>query len=135
MINITTHADFEASCVFVPSCYGYRGTSVTSFLFTEPLTLTGFVYSAERGSLVVQSPAVGSVTCVLQYLPAAEVELLCDAVASAVKKGVAIRLARVPQASRGWFCGIVLADTPVPIEEVFHPIADARPWANYSAKK
>jgi hypothetical protein len=134
MLNMITHADSDASCVFVPSSYGYRGGSVTSFIFTEPLSITGFVFNAERGSLVVQSPAVGSVTCVLQYLPPAEVVQLCDAVASAVSKGVAIRLARVPQASRGWFCGIVLADTPVPTEEVFSPIADARPWANWSAK-
>jgi len=132
MYNIIAHADSNASCVSVPSKYAYEGGQVTEFIYSEPLVITDAVYNVDRKIMTAVCPAIGRVSCVLSYMSKEDGINLCDAVVSASEKGVAIRLGRVPQASRKWFCAIVLADTPVPTEEdSFFPAANSkRPWAN-----
>ena len=123
--NMSSHAASDATCVFLPTIF--KGVSVTNFIYTEPLALVSFVISPDNVSLSVKSYAIGSVVCVLECIPADQVSRLCDAVASAVAKGVAIRLARTPQSSRGWFCGIVLADSVVPDENQNNPYGEIFP--------
>jgi len=141
MLNNLAHTQTYESCAFLPSVYGYNGLQITKFKFSDPMHVNGYTYFAggqqNDGSIKSARISVvtftGTITCVLHYLPSqSERDALCDAVANAKDSGVAIRLARVPQATAGWFCGIVPADQ-VPedrrfIEGESTQSTQGRPW-------
>jgi len=117
---------------YVSSSFGFRGRSVPchEFVWGSPVVLSDLRFDAARGVLSVHS-SLGSLSCVVRYLPPAEVEMLCDAVAEAVSSGESVCLARVPGAAPRWFCSILPASAAPDTLQEQGALGNPRPWAGF----
>lgn len=136
MRSVSTAASAAPFVGFVPSSFGFRGGVVSSFVWGSPAVLSSlsFVGEGSSAAFVVSSPSLGSVRCMVKFLPPSEVAPLGDALAAAVASGSPVCLGRASGAAAVWFAAVLPpSEVPSASPSESPSAASSRPWASWSA--